>query len=64
MKAGDLVKMNRGFSPPGLVIKVRCFEGGRFANAPKHPYESVHIEWPDGRSIERNYDLEVINESS
>ena len=60
MKVGDLVKMNKGFSPPGLVMKVQYFEGDGHLYP---PYESVHIEWPDGRSIERNYDLEVINES-
>ena len=64
MKVGDLVKMKRGYSPPGIITKVVDFTEGRFLyRDTKETPVSVHIEWPDGKSVEIARDLEVVNES-
>ena len=59
MKVGDLVKMNRGYSPPGLVIEISETNLGRW----------VRVLWPDYCSdhqpttLERYHNVEVFNES-
>ncbi len=58
MKVGDLVKMKRGYSEPGLVLEISETNLGRW----------VRVFWPDyahrtqNRSLERHRDLEVWNE--
>ncbi len=54
MKVGDLVKMKRGYSTPGLVIKVR-----------KSLAETwIQVRWADNAiSSEYRGDLEVVSES-
>jgi hypothetical protein len=59
MKVGDLVKMNKGYSPLGIVTKIQHWTDGKPNQPSKVP---VHIEWPDGKSVEKAWDLEVINE--
>ena len=57
MKVGDLVKMNRGYSMPGVVIKVMDI-------TPIQPVRYIKVHWSDaGFSVEKMRDLEVINES-
>ena len=56
MKVGDLVKMNRGYSVPGLITHM--------PNELRHSdlWVYVTVEWPDeGRSLEKSRDLEVIS---
>ena len=49
MKEGDLVKMKRGYSEPGLLIEFTL--GGKWAR----------VLWPDeGMGMEKIRDLEVI----
>ena len=60
MKVGDLVKMNKGYSPLGIVTKVQYWTNGKPNQPSKVP---VHILWPDGKSIETAWNLEVVNES-
>ena len=56
MKIGDLVKMKRGYSEPGLVMEL----DGRTEPGRTH---WVCILWSDyGLSTEKKKDLEVINE--
>ena len=58
MKLGDLVKMKRGYSVPGLITHM--------ANelTPESAWIYITVEWPDaGRSLEKSRDLEVISES-
>ena len=58
VKVGDLVKMKRGYSEPGLVLEMTVTNLGRW----------VRVFWPDyahrtqNRSLERHKDLEVWNE--
>jgi len=57
MKVGDLVKMKRGYSVPGLITHM--------ANQLKAASSWVYItvEWPDaGHSLEKSSDLEVLSE--
>jgi len=57
MKVGDLVKMNRGYSMPGVVIKVMDI-------TPIQPVRYIKVHWSDaGFSVEKMRDLEVINEN-
>ena len=57
MKVGDLVKMNRGYSMPGVVIKVMDI-------TPIQPVRYIKVHWSDaGFSVEKMRDLEVINET-
>jgi len=57
MKLGDLVKMNRGYSVPGIVIKV-------MDTTPIQPVRYIKVHWSDvGFSVEKMRDLEIINES-
>ena len=57
MKVGDLVKMNRGYSVPGVVIKVMDI-------TPIQPVRYIKVHWSDaGFSVEKMRDLEVINET-
>ena len=60
IKVGSLVKMNRGYSPVGVVTKV----------APHSVYgnlidmKMIRIVWSDdAKSSERERDLEVLDES-
>ena len=60
IKVGSLVKMNRGYSPVGVVTKV----------APHSAYgnlidmKMIRIVWSDDvKSSERERDLEVLDES-
>ena len=56
IKIGDLVKMKRGYSAPGIVIKL-CSLGERHTHYAK-------VMWSDyGEGLEKVRDLEVINES-
>ena len=49
---GDLVKMKRGYSEPGLVIDIQDRNTGVW----------VRVLWPDhGPGLEKGRDLEVIN---
>ena len=58
MKVGDLVKMKRGYSVPGLITHVSN------ELKPDSAWVYITVEWPDdGRSIEDGEDLEVISES-
>ena len=57
MKVGDLVKMRRGYSMPGLVLEIGSHNKAGFPRW-------VRVLWTDeGRGIEKERDLEVINES-
>ena len=57
MKIGDLVKMNRGYSEPGIVVKVMDI-------TPIQPVRYIKVHWSDaGFSVEKMRDLEVINET-
>ena len=57
MKVGDLVKMNRGYSEPGIVVKVMDI-------TPIQPVRYIKVHWSDaGFSVEKMRDLEVINET-
>jgi len=56
VKVGDLVKMKRGYSEPGLVLEISETNLGRW----------VRVFWPDiqhermpGGSLERHSDLKV-----
>ena len=52
MNVGDLVKMKRGYSEPGLIIEFTL--AGRWAR----------VLWPDyGHGLEKIRDLEVISEN-
>ena len=58
MKIGDLVKMKRGYSAPGIVLEIvdshRHQEKRRWAR----------VLWSDyGKGLEKLRDLEVINAS-
>ena len=58
MKPGDLVKMKRGYSPPGIVLAILPRK-----SSPTMLYEWVRILWPDhGVAAEKKTDLEVVNE--
>jgi hypothetical protein len=51
---GDLVKMKRGYSEPGLVLDIQDRNTGVW----------VRVLWPDyGPGLEKGRDLEVISES-
>jgi hypothetical protein len=57
VKVGDLVKMNRGYSEPGIVVKVMDI-------TPIQPVRYIKVHWSDaGFSVEKMRDLEVINET-
>ena len=54
MKVGDLVRMKRGYSEPGLIMELE----------PRGRTYWVRILWSDyGLGIEKKRDLEVISES-
>ena len=55
MKIGDLVKMKRGYSPPGLVVEVSNTGSLKW----------IHVLWSDydQPSVERQEDVRVINEN-
>ena len=56
MKPGDLVKMNRGYSVPGLVLEI--------VETVPHTAIWARVLWPDeGLSLEQVKDLEVICEA-
>ena len=58
MKVGDLVKMKRGYSVPGLITHMANHQWT------ETQWVFITVEWPDaGRSLEKSYDLEVISES-
>ena len=58
MKVGDLVKMKRGYSVPGLITHMSN------ELKPDSAWVYITVEWPDdGRSLEKSKDLEVISES-
>jgi len=54
MEVGDMVKMKRGYSPPGLVIEISETNLGKW----------VRVMWPDHQqtSLERHRDVEVAND--
>lgn len=55
MKPGDLVKMNRGYSPVGIVLYVARTAPDSFSN------KYVFVLWPDdGKSMEKVRDLEKL----
>ena len=57
IKIGDLVKMKRGYSAPGIVIKLWSVDDPVHRNYAK-------VMWSDyGQGLEKVRDLEVINES-
>lgn len=57
MKIGDLVKMKRGYSVPGLITHMSN------ELKPGTAWVYITVEWPDeGRSLEKSRDLWVINE--
>ena len=60
MKVGDMVKMNRGYSTPGLVIEISETNLGKW----------VRVLWSDDyfcdhqpTSLERYSDVEVFDEN-
>ena len=55
MKVGDMVKMNRGYSTPGLVVEISNTGSLKW----------VRILWSDydRPSVERYSDVEVFDES-
>ena len=54
MKVGDLVKMKRAYSPPGLIIKINRGMAETW----------IQVRWADNAtSSELRVDLEVLNES-
>ncbi len=57
MKVGDMVKMKRGYSVPGLVLAIGSHN--------KYGYPRwVRVYWPDeGKGVEKERNLEVISES-
>ena len=59
MKVGDLVRMRRGYSQPGLALELVMTNG--WVKTGK--YRWVRVLWPEGLSMERLESLEVINES-
>ena len=62
VKVGDIVKMNKGYSPLGIVMKVQYWTNGKPNQPSKVP---VHILWSDCIlvTIEKVRDLEVVIES-
>ena len=57
MKIGEMVKMKRGYSIPGLVLEIGSHNKRGY---PRY----VRVLWTDeGKGIEKERDLEVINES-
>ena len=62
MKVGDLVKMKRGYSEPGLFIEIVMTKARSGSHAPTECW--VRVLWPDhGLGMEKLSDLKVINES-
>jgi len=59
MKIGDMVKMNRGYSAPGLVIEISETNLGKWVRVLWSDYFSDH----QPSTLERYSDVEVINES-
>ena len=54
MKVGDLVRMKRGYSAPGLIIKINRGMAETW----------IQVRWADNvTSSEQRQDLEVLNES-
>ena len=51
MKTGDLVKMMRGFSEPGLVISIEVVNGNN---------KWAFVHWPEGVSMEKVRDLYIV----
>ena len=64
MKLGDLVKMNRGYSEPGLLLElIYAANGWEAARRRGEQPKWARILWPDhGLGIEKVRDLEVYNE--
>ena len=51
MKVGDLVKMKRGYSEPGLITEIQEINTGVW----------VRVLWPDyGPGLEKLRDLEIV----
>ena len=56
MQIGDLVKMKRGYSTPGLVLAI--------VETEPHTTIWARVLWPDeGPSMEKVRDLEVVSEA-
>ena len=52
-QVGDLVKMKRGYSEPGIVMDIQYLNTGVWAR----------VLWPDyGLGLEKRRDLEVISD--
>jgi len=52
-RVGDLVKMKRGYSEPGIVMDIHWLNTGVWAR----------VLWPDyGLGLEKRRDLEVISD--
>ena len=58
MKVGDLVRIVRGYSKPGIVVKIR-------ATTPIQPVRYIKVYWSDAAacSVEAQTRLELIHES-
>ena len=59
MKVGDLVRMRRGYSQPGLAVELVMTNN--WVKTGKHRW--VRVLWPEGLSMEKMIDVEVIDES-
>jgi|TARA_Y100000310_G_scaffold491_2_gene648 hypothetical protein len=59
MKAGDLVRMRRGYSQPGLALEI--VKTKDWVKTGK--YRWVRVLWPEGTCLEKIADMEVIDES-
>ena len=61
MEIGDLVKMNRGYSEPGLLLELIHRDRTWGPLEPEEPPKWARILWPDeGLGIEKVRDLEVV----
>jgi len=67
MKIGDLVKMNRGYSQPGIIIEVcESSASGKRKDGGKVPdWTWCRIMWSDemGSTLEKTRDLKLIRAS-
>jgi len=60
VKSGDLVKMKRGYSAPGVVLSIQKTRRFRERAVPW-----VRVLWPDhGPGLEKKRDLKVINDTA
>ena len=58
MKPGDLVKMKRGYSKPGVILAVPSSSLSSLLRN-----EWVRVLWPDyGQGLEKERDMEVVND--